>query len=124
MNRGGQRPQSRYRDHHEAIVSRDDFIAVQRLLDNAKYKNKSILPELLVIDSGILKGFVVLNPRWGAFTTANYLQASKSVYSAEDVVPGADHGAGDEVQIEAEDGSFDLRGFEIARSELNFHPKK
>lgn len=118
VNRGGQRPQSRYRDHHEAIVSRDDFIAVQRLLDNAKYKNKSILPELLVIDSGILKGFVVLNPRWGAFTTANYLQASKSVYSAEDVVPGADHGAGDEVQIEAEDGSFDLREFEIARSEL------
>ena len=42
----GQRPRSRYKNHHEAIVSRDDFIAVQRLLDNAKYRNNSFLPEL------------------------------------------------------------------------------
>ncbi|WP_455581119.1 recombinase family protein [Dysosmobacter sp.] len=33
----GQRPQSRYFNHHEAIVSRDDFNAVQKMLDNAKY---------------------------------------------------------------------------------------
>ena len=32
----GDRPQSLYRNHHEAIVSRDDFIAVQHLLNNAK----------------------------------------------------------------------------------------
>lgn len=53
----GDRPQSRYLRHHEAIVSRDDFIAVQRLLDNAKYRGKSVLPELRVIDSGLLKGY-------------------------------------------------------------------
>ena len=40
----GDRPQSRYINHHEAIVSRDDFIAVQRMLDNAKYGNRSVLP--------------------------------------------------------------------------------
>ena len=45
----GERPQSTYRKHHEGIVSRDDFIAVQRMLDNAKYRNKSFLPELRVI---------------------------------------------------------------------------
>ena len=39
----GDRPQSLYRNHHEAIVSREDFIAVQHLLDNAKYGNKSFL---------------------------------------------------------------------------------
>ena len=33
------RPHSWYYDHHEAIVSRDDFIAVQHLLDNMKYGN-------------------------------------------------------------------------------------
>ena len=33
----GERPRSRYYNHHEAIISRDDFIAVQKLLDNAKY---------------------------------------------------------------------------------------
>ena len=76
----GDRPQSRYFNHHEAIVSRDDFIAVQRLLDSAKYGNKSVLPELRVIDSGILKGFVSINPRWGAFKEAEYYQACQSIY--------------------------------------------
>ena len=52
----GERPQSRYLNHHAAIVSRDDFIAVQQLIDNARYRNKSFLPELRVIDSGIFKG--------------------------------------------------------------------
>lgn len=33
----GDRPQSLYRNHHEGIVSRDDFIAVQHLLNNSKY---------------------------------------------------------------------------------------
>ena len=63
----GEKPQSWYFNHHTAIVSRDDFNAVQRMLDNAKYGNKSILPELRVIDTGVLKGFVTINPRWAAF---------------------------------------------------------
>ena len=33
----GERPRSRYFDEHEAIISRDDFIAVQRILNNSKY---------------------------------------------------------------------------------------
>lgn len=110
----GERPQSRYWNHHEGIISRDDFIAVQRMLDNAKFGNKTILPELRVIDSGILKGFVVINPRWAGFKEAEYYQAAKSVYD-----PNADHlSTPDEVEIEVEAGDFDLRGFEIARSEL------
>ena len=58
----GDRPQSLYRNHHEGIVTRDDFIAVQHLLNNSKYGNRSILPELRVIDSGLLRGFVTINP--------------------------------------------------------------
>ena len=80
----GERAQSVYLDHHEAIISRDDFIAVQRMLDNAKYGNRSILPELRVIDSGILKGFVSINPRWAGFKEAEYYQASQSVYEMPD----------------------------------------
>ena len=56
------RNQYRKRDHHEPIISRDDFIAVQRLISNAKYGNKGILPELTVISNGILRGFVSINP--------------------------------------------------------------
>ena len=109
----GDRPQSRYLNHHEAIVSRDDFIAVQKLLDNAKYRNKSFLPELRVIDSGILKGFVSLNPRWGGFTEEEFFLASRSVYDSPNEILEEDS-----VDIEVTAGDFDLRGFETVRSEL------
>ena len=115
----GKRPQSRYLNHHEAIVSREDFIAVQQMIDNAKYRNKSYLPELRVIDSGIFKGYVTINPRWAAFKEAEYYQASQSVYpkvtdgDLEELVD-----APDEFELKVEKGDFDLRGFEITRSEF------
>lgn len=115
----GKRPQSRYLNHHEAIVSRDDFIAVQQMIDNAKYRNKSYLPELRVIDSGIFKGYVTINPRWAAFKEAEYYQASQSVYpkvtdgDLEELID-----APDEFELKVEKGDFDLRGFEITRSEF------
>ena len=34
----GDRTQHRWRNHHEAIISIDDFIAVQHLINNAKYE--------------------------------------------------------------------------------------
>ena len=115
----GKRPQSRYLNHHEAIVSRDDFIAVQQMIDNAKYRNKSYLPELRVIDSGIFKGYVTINPRWAAVKEAEYYQASQSVYpkvtdgDLEELID-----APDEFELKVEKGDFDLRGFEITRSEF------
>ncbi len=107
--------------HHEAIVSRDDFIAVQRMLDNAKFKNKSVLPELRVVDEGLFKGFVVVNPRWAGFKEGEYFQAAKSAYDDSfngDTKPS-------EINITVEAGDFDLRGFEIARTEffdMHFRP--
>lgn len=110
----GQRPRSKYKNHHEAIVSRDDFIAVQRMLDNAKYRNHSFLPELRVIDSGILQGFVIINPRWAAFKEDDFLKASRSGYGEDGIPPET----AEEVQVEVDTGDFDLRGFEVARLEL------
>ena len=109
----GDRPQSRYKNHHEAIISRDDFIATQRMLDNAKFGNKSILPELRVIDDGILKGFVTINPRWAGFKEFDYYQAAKSVYDPDDNFPEEE-----EIEFSVEAGDFDLRGFEVTRSEF------
>ena len=106
----GDRPQSRYYDHHESIVSRDDYIAVQHMIQNARFRNKSVLPELSVIEDGILKGFVVIHPRWAAFKEAEYMQAARSVpKSSEQDEPRV---------ITVNPGDFDYRGFEIARSEL------
>ena len=115
----GERPQSRYLNHHAAIVSRDDFIAVQRLLDNAKYRSHSYLPELRVIESGIFKGFVTINPRWAGFKEADYYQASQSVYPRVDQeTVEVDTEQVPQLQIEVEAGDFDLRGFEITRTEF------
>ena len=113
----GERPQSRYFNHHTAIVSRDDFNAVQRMLDNAKYGNKSILPELRVIDSGILKGFVSINPRWAGFKEADYLSAARSVYAELDR-DETDSSESNEITFSVAAGDFDLRGFEITRTEF------
>ena len=114
MKNRGEKPQSRYHNHHEAIVSKDDFVAVQRMLDNAKYGNKTILPELRVIDSGVFRGFVIINPRWAGFKEPEYYQAAKSVY-----IEDAERDDGPpEIQFQVNPGDFDLRGFEITRSEF------
>lgn len=106
------RNQYRQRDHHASIVSRDDFIAVQRLISNAKYGNKSILPELHVVKDGILRGFVSINPRWAGFKVDDYYEACISAYE-DGVIP--DDG---ELEIEVNEGDFDLRGYEIAHGQF------
>jgi DNA invertase Pin-like site-specific DNA recombinase len=106
------RNQYRKTEHHEAIILRDDFIAVQRLISNAKYGNKGILPELKVISEGALKGFVSVNPRWAAFNADDYRTASVSVYD-EPVNPPSKP-----LEVKVESGDFDLRGYEIARSQF------
>lgn len=104
----GERPRSRYLDEHERIVSRDDFVAVQMLLNNSKYRNRNILPDLEVITDGLLKGYVVINPRWGSFSDNDYIRASSSVYTGEKE-------AEPEMTVETNSGDFDYSGFEIAQ---------
>ena len=106
------RNQYRDYDHHEAIISRDDFIAVQHLISNAKYGNKGFLPELQVITEGALKGFVSINPRWAGFSTSDYIRASRSVCEEEVARPD------ERFEVEVQSGDFDLRGYEIARSQF------
>lgn len=106
------RNQYRQKNHHESIISRDDFIAVQRLLANAKYGNKSILPALHVVKDGILKGFVSINPRWAGFKPEDYLEACHSAYDDEVIAESEDR------EFSANKGDFDLRGYEIAHGQF------
>ena len=107
----GEKTQYFKKDHHEAIISYDDFIAVQHLLDNAKYRNKSILPELKVIYDGALKGFVQINPRWAGFSAAEYEVASESAYDNTEQ-------SSESQPIEVQTGDFDMRGFEVVRAQF------
>lgn len=99
----GEKPQSYYLDEHDAIVSRDDFLAVQRIMHNAKYGGTSLLPELRVIPKGLLKGFVIVHPKWGSFTKEDYIAACESVGVDESI---------QEIKVEAKPGSFDLRKYD------------
>lgn len=112
----GERQQSLYKDDHEAIVSRDDYIAVQHMINNAKYGGKSILPELRVIDSGLLKGYVTISPKWAGFKAADYLQASMSVYTDEEAYYSQPQEGDATFEVTA--GDFDLRGFEVTNAAL------
>ncbi|MCD7769205.1 MAG: recombinase family protein [Oscillospiraceae bacterium] len=105
------RNQYRKKNHHDAIISRDDFIAVQRLISNAKYGNKGFLPELRVVPEGVLRGYVTINPRWAGFKVDDYYEACDSV----DAEPNMQEMSSN---IEAQSGDFDLRGYEVARAQF------
>ena len=111
----GERARTRYIDEHESIVSREDFVAVQHILNNSKYRNKNLLPELRVIPEGLLKGFVVVNTRWSGFSVDDYVKASGDFDDGDSTMEMPD-------SYEAEEGDFDLRGFEIASLDL-FDPR-
>ena len=101
----GEKPQSYYRKEHEQIISYDDYMAVQHIMNNAKYGGTSHLPELRVIPEGLLKGFVIIHPKWASFTADDYLGAARSVYSEEERETGI---------ITENAGAFDFRGYEVA----------
>ena len=61
---------------------------------------------------------VIINPRWAAFRENDYFQAAQSVYDASEISEPSQPPVPKEVQVEVEAGDFDLRGFEVARSEL------
>lgn len=107
----GERSQHRWKGEHEPIISKDDFIAVQHLISNAKYGNKGILPELKVVPEGALKGFISINPRWAGFKVEDYIYIAKTVCPETDTTEN-------NIQIEAKSGEFDFRGFEIAREQF------
>lgn len=97
------------KNHHEAIITRDDFNAVQKIIKNAKYGHKGFLPELKVIHEGSLKGYILINPRWSGFHAIDYFDATTSVLSSSFEIPNEGN---------AYNGDFDLRGFEVARGQF------
>ena len=96
------------KDHHESIVSRDDFIAVQRMIANAKYGKQQFLPSLRVINEGILKGFVMINIKWAGFRAEDYLSAYNAIVENSKTIPL-------KKKQKIKDGDFDLSGFEVTR---------
>ena len=103
------RNQYRQKNHHQGIVSREDFFAVQKMIRNAKYGNKGYYPELKVIKNGILAGYVTVHPKWAAFTEDDYYLASEKVTEGIAKIPS------NPALLNIEKGSVDLSGYELVR---------
>ncbi|MDO4650203.1 MAG: recombinase family protein, partial [Eubacteriales bacterium] len=100
------------RDHHDAIISHEIFTAVQKIIRGSKYGGRGILPELHVIEDGILSGYVVVNTKWAAFKAQDYIDSYVKVFGdpPKEIT--------ESIEVEGKEGEFDLRGFEIARSQF------
>lgn len=106
------RNQYRQKDHHEPIITREDFFAVQKLIRNAKYGNKGYFPEMHVITQGILEGYVSIHPRWAGFTTEDYYEACCSTGNNVNKIPSSP------LQLKVKKGTFDLSGYELVRTQF------
>ncbi|MBP5609128.1 MAG: recombinase family protein [Lachnospiraceae bacterium] len=104
-----ERNKYRQKDHHEAIISREDFFAVQKLIRLSKYGNKGYYPELKVVKNGILTGYVTVHPKWAAFEEDDYYFASEQVMEGIVKRPSVP------MQLNVEKGSVDLSGYELVR---------
>jgi site-specific DNA recombinase len=74
------RNQYRMTDHHEPIVTREQWRAVQKILDSRRYRLKGGYVPLRVIESGALQGFVSLNRAWAGTSADDYYTASREAY--------------------------------------------
>ena len=108
----GDKPQYRQRDHHEAIISHDDFVAAQQLIAHSVTGRTGMLPHLHVIENGALEGFVIVNPRWTGFSAQDYLAASKSTIKATEQPQSTPS------ILKPENGAVDLRGYSVVRGQF------
>ena len=102
-----ERNQYRQKQHHEGIITREDFFAVQKLIRNAKYGNKGYFPEMHVVSTGFLKGYVVIHPKWAGFSEQDYMLASISVFEDVVKIPSKP------LEARFGKGTVDLSGYEV-----------
>lgn len=105
------RPQYRQRDHHEAIISRDDYITVQRLIASSRFGYTGCLPSIEVVKSGVFNGFIIINTKWRGFKKEDYFEAVETVCERVQMDEPPDE------VVEGYAGDFDLRGFQVVRGE-------
>ena len=111
------RKQIRQNNHHEPIVSREVFDAVQTKMELDKYtRDPHNFPTINVVDEGILQGFVSINRSCRGFTKDDYCDASESIYYLREERKDLDRKQ-EKTKTHAS-SSFDLDGYEIVRAEF------
>ena len=104
-----ERNKYRQKNHHEAIISREDFFAVQKMIRYSKYGNKGYYPELRVIRNGPLAGFVTVHPKWAAFAEDDYF------FVSDQALDGLVKQKAGPRHLKIGKGNVDLSGYELVR---------
>ena len=63
--------------HHEAIVTRAQWNAAQRILNSQRYKYSGGYLPMRVIDHGALCGFISVNKGWAGYDAGEYFRVSR-----------------------------------------------
>lgn len=77
------RDQYLYTNHHDAIITVEQFEAAQTLLANRRHHYHGALPTIQVIDDGIFRGYIPINHHWVNADPNTYFDASNSVSQKE-----------------------------------------
>lgn len=77
------RDQYLYTNHHDAIITIEQFEAAQALMENRRHHLRGALPTVQVIDDGIFRGYVPINHHWVNSDPNTYFDASNSVDQKE-----------------------------------------
>ena len=105
VTNNGERKRYRKENHHPAIVSKDVWVFAQKILDEQnKRHGKSVSHVLKIIQSGILKGFVIVDKTWGGNSIDDYIEANKNAFPVRKEKPK-------EVRFGSV-SNFDLTGYE------------
>lgn len=100
------RDQFLYKDFHPAIVTVEQFEAVQQLIADRRHGMRGGYNVMQVIDSGIFQGYVPINHHWVNENPEKYFSASDSVPETKK-----------EQRIKRSFFSqFDLTGYQVVRS--------
>ena len=100
------RDQYLYRNRHPAIISQEQFEAVQVLIENRKHQMTGY-PSLQVINEGIFRGYVPINHHW--------INDDPNIYY--DISNTADSARMRRVDKRAV-SAFDLQGYQVVRSQF------
>lgn len=107
----GERAQYYEENHHMGHVPRSVYIAAQKILDQAKYRFRTIAPELKVIKQGVLKGFVEINSCWMGYSANDYIEACHSALEDSDYLNPS-------ILIRKKSGDMDLRKYQVTRGQF------
>lgn len=77
------RDQYLYTNHHDAIITIEQYEAAQTLMANRRHHVRGALPTIQVIDDGIFRGYIPINHHWVNTDPNTYFDASNSVDQKE-----------------------------------------